>query len=204
MCSRRDESPDSDPSTLSVVRQVNVPNVMLCWPRLPLVVETNVTLFFFFCQIQSNVTPCNSLYTKTPSPLTHTTSRPSLLYTHQCLRKESFCVLSLSFVYVLCCTSQPFCHRCTHKHTHTHKTTHLCYWAPELFLSHSLFFFFLFSPGRPGFMQRAVNSFSLRHRTLARSLSELFFLFVSKLLLSFRTSPVRKQRTTFPSTANLK
>lgn len=99
---------------------------------------------FFFCQIQSNVTPCNSLYTKTPSPLTHMTSRPSLLYTHQCLRKESFCVLSLSFVYVLCCTSQPFCHRCTHKHTHTHNTTHLCYWAPELFLSHSLFFLFYF------------------------------------------------------------
>lgn len=100
---------------------------------------------FFFCQIQSNVTPCNSLYTKTPSPLTHMTSRPSLLYTHQCLRKESFCVLSLSFVYVLCCTSQPFCHRCTHKHTHTQHDTPLLL-SPWTFpQSLTLFFFFFVS-----------------------------------------------------------
>lgn len=143
MCSRRDKSLDSDPSALSVVRQVNVPNVMFCWPWLPLVVETNVTLFF--CQIQSNVTPCNSLYTKTPSPLTHMTSRPSLLYTHQCLRKESFCVLSLSFVYVLCCTSQPFCHRCTHKHTHTKRHTSATEPLNFSSVTHSFFFFFVSS-----------------------------------------------------------
>lgn len=69
------------------------------------------------------------------------TSRPSLLYTHQCLRKESFCVLSLSFVYVLCCTSPPLC-RCTNKHTQNDTPLLL---SPSNFpQSLTLFFFHLF------------------------------------------------------------
>lgn len=147
------------------------------------VVETNMWLFFFFfCRIQSNLAPCDSLYAKTPSH-THISSRPSLLYTRQCLRKESFCVLGLFFVYVLCCTPQPSYHRCTHTHTSA---------------TEPLSFFFLQSltfvrPGRPGLVQRDTDPdpATLRHRMPVWSLSwvvHVFFLFVrSKLLSSFRT-----------------
>lgn len=70
--------------------------------------------------------------------------------------------------------------------------THFCYWAPDVFLSQSLI---LFRPGRPGLVQRGADPdpAASRHRVPVWSLSELFFLFVrSKLLSSFRTSPVQR------------
>lgn len=67
---------------------------------------------------------------QTSHPVTHflrqnaftANTRPSLLYTRQCLRKESFCVLGLFFVFVLCCTSSPLSQLHTHMYTYTSAT----------------------------------------------------------------------------------
>lgn len=129
-----------DPSTLSMDKQVKVLNMMFVkiLTKHPLASCGNKE-YVTSCRIQSNLTRCDSLYTKTPSLLTHASSRPSLLYTRQCLRKESFCVLSLFFVYVQCCTTLPSSLRCTH--THTSATEPLNYAS----VTH-----FFFRPGRPG------------------------------------------------------
>lgn len=111
-----------EPATLSTVGQLKVPNVMFVNQDLtkhPLA-TCGRNQYVTFCRIQSNLAPCDSLYTKTPSLLTHTSCRPSLLYTHQCLRKESFCVLGLFFEDVQFCNPPPprtFNRSCTHPHT---------------------------------------------------------------------------------------
>lgn len=85
------------------------------------------------CRIQSNLTPCDSLYAKTPSPLTHTFHPDHHYCTHANVSgRNHFVCLACSMF----CAAPPLTlHRCTH--------THFCYWAPEFFLQ-SLFFFFFF------------------------------------------------------------
>lgn len=125
---------------------------------------------------------------------TYVSSRPSLLYTCQCLRKESFCVLGL--FYVLCCTplNPP------QMHTYT-----LLLLSPWIFSSVTLFFFFV-QPGKTRtYAERHLTPdppATLRHRMPVWSLSESFmcsfYLYGQSCFSSFRTSPVQNSAQLFP------
>lgn len=113
--------------------------------------------------------------------------------THQCLRKESFCMLGLLFVYVLCCTPEASNHRCTCTHTSATEPLNFCLFFFGFLLS--LTFCSAWQTRTRAERRRPWPLDPTQRRMPVWSLSEWFmctFLFFSffvrsKLLSSFRT-----------------
>lgn len=126
------------------------------------VVETNMWLF---CRIQSNLAPCDSLYTKTPSPLTHTRHLDHHYCTHANVSGRNHFVCLACSLYMFC--AAPPNPPVTDAHIHT-----LLLLSPWIFLQSLIFV----RPGRPGLVQRDADPepAALRHRMPVWSLSESF------------------------------
>lgn len=98
------------------------------------VVETNMTL----CRIQSNLVPCDSLYTKTPSPLTHVIK--TIITVHTPMSQEGI-ILCAWPVICICSVLHPLKPPITDAHVHS-----LLLLSPWIFLQSLTFV----RPGRPG------------------------------------------------------
>lgn len=144
----------------------------------------------FRCQTQSNLTPCDSLNAKTPSPSETCICLDRCYCTHANVSGRNHCVC-LAYFFVLF-RAAPFQPCSSQQNAHVH--SHFCYWAP---LNHSRLL---------GLVQRDTCPHRMSVWSLSLWITCLcyFYLYGQSCfhhLFSIFICPER--RTTFPSTADL-